>query len=145
MLGCKDLTESCHVLLGLCKVFIKWAIQGFCGIRTRDFEITSYYSLPLNQRNHQAMYNRTRVDRWRFNFPLVERFISVSSMGAKLNELNFMTVETLATQAFQFHRGFIDWDFFSTILVSQHSHLRPLYGWLLVKCWQLDIVHRYIL
>ena len=23
MLGCKDLTESCHVLLGLCKVFIK--------------------------------------------------------------------------------------------------------------------------
>ena len=42
MLGCKDLTESCHVLLGLCKVFIKWAIQGFCGIRTRDFEITSY-------------------------------------------------------------------------------------------------------
>ena len=70
MLGCKDLTESCHVLLGLCKVFIKWAIQGFCGIRTRDFEITSYYSFPLNQRNHQVMYNRTRVDRWRFNFPL---------------------------------------------------------------------------
>ena len=32
-------------------------------------------------------------------------------MGAKLNELNFVTVETLATQAFQFHRGFIDWDF----------------------------------
>ena len=70
MLGCKDLTESCDVLLGLCKVFIKWAIKGFCGIRTRDFEITSYYSLPLNQRNHQAMYNRTRVDQWRFNFPL---------------------------------------------------------------------------